>query len=313
MHSIFNLLTYKLALLFLLLVLASFSVLAQQDEKAEEPEKPAKASAEKTKKTSIPAPISIAKQYKSDIKHYLPTNKIMPLLAGPDDYTTLVAESTTANSKGVALLIPDWQQGATDPKAINFLRKKLPAHGWTTIAIQPLNIPENYPSKAIKTTELKEENKAIIDAYKMKFTALMNTLMTKANEYPGIVMIIAQGNNGAMLVELLNQESGQAAITKPPSALVLLSSYLLTNNVLIDEVNTSFAKKLSNSEYPVLDLYLKHDNPIVLDKVKQRLVFSKKEMKVYYRQRQLMNTAIGYFPEQELITQINSWLKSIGW
>ena len=123
----------------------------------------------------------------------------------------------------------------------------------------------------------------------------------------------ANQNLAALLIELLNQESGQAAITKPPSALVLLSSYLLTNNVLIDEVNTSFAKKLSNSEYPVLDLYLKHDNPIVLDKVKQRLVFSKKEMKVYYRQRQLMNTAIGYFPEQELITQINSWLKSIGW
>ena len=79
-------------------------------------------------------------------------------MAGPDDYLTLVKRYTSANSKGVAILLPEWQQGATNPKAINFLRNALPAQGWSTIAIQPSNKPNNYPSTAITVAEQKKEN-----------------------------------------------------------------------------------------------------------------------------------------------------------
>ena len=126
-------------------------------------------------------------------------------------------------------------------------------------------------------------------------------------------MIIAQGNHGAMLVDVLSQESKSSVITQPPNALILISSYVLSSNILLDDTNTVFAKQLANSEYPVLDLYLKYDNPIVISKAKQRLMLSKQEMKAYYRQRQLNNTVMGYYPEQALFTQIKSWLTAIGW
>lgn len=312
--------TCKLTILIVLVNCVSVTVLAQQDEKASPEQKVAETNMEskskpETKPNLVPItlPISLTQQYKEDLKHYLPANSVKPLLAGPDDYLTLVTENTSVNNKGVAILLPDWQQGATNPKAINFLRNKLPSQGWTTISIQPTNKPENYPSNALKISERQEENKNIINDYKMKLGVMMNAVIAKANEYPGIIIIIAQGNHGAMLVALLNQDNEQPTITQAPNALILLSSFLLTSNKLIDETNTSFAKKLAYSEYPVLDLYLRHDNPIVLDKTKQRLALSKKEMKVYYRQRQLNNVAMGYYPEQELLTQINSWLKSIGW
>lgn len=296
----------------------SFFVPAQQDEK--EPEnkevtvdETKKDVGKKTNSLPIPLPTSLTLQHKEDLKHYLPANKVKPVLAGPDDYITLVTESTSVNNKGVAILLPDWQQGATDPKAINFLRKKLPSQGWTTISIQPSSKPKDYPSNALKLTEQQEENKNIIDEYKSQLGTMTNAVITKANEYPGIIIIIAQGNHGAMLVELLSQGQEQPIITQTPNALILLSSYVLSGEKLIDETNTAFAKKLASSEYPVLDLYLRHDNPIVLDKTKQRLSLSKQEMKVYYRQRQLNNSAMGYYPKQELLTQIQSWLKSIGW
>ena len=305
---------------FLLLTLANFTVLAQQDEKTSPKQEVTETNAEsnKTSETTpktipIPSPVSLTLQYKEDLKHYLPADKIKPLLAGPDDYITLITENTSVNNKGVAILLPDWQQGATNPKAINFLRNKLPEQGWTTVSIQPSSKPTNYPSSALKISEQQQENKTIIDEYKLKLGTMMNAVISKANEYPGIVIIIAQGNHGAMLVELLNQGEEPPIVTQPPNALILLSSYVLTNNELIDETNAAFAKKLAYSEYPILDLYLRHDNPIVLDKAKQRSALSKKEMKVYYRQRQLNNPDMGYYPEQELLTQINSWLKSIGW
>ncbi|MBL4941297.1 MAG: DUF3530 family protein [Colwellia sp.] len=312
--TLFKITILKLLIAVLLLSWASATALAQQDEQttATQPT-PTTKTEPKPKAVQIPLPAPLTQQYKEDLKHYLPSDKIKPLLAGPDDYLTLITENTHINNKGVAILLPDWQQGATNPKAINFLRTQLPLQGWTTISIQPTSTPENYPSSALKISIQQEENQKTIDDYTLKLAAMINAVISKANEYPGIVMIIAQGNHGAMLVDLLDQSNEQVKITQTPNAVILLSSYVLTNNQLIDETNTAFAKKIAYSEYPILDLYLRYDHAVVVAKAKQRLAWSTKEMKVYYRQRQLNNNATGYYPEQELLTQINSWLKSIGW
>lgn len=311
-----------ITLFYLLLSWASFVVLAQQDESTSEEKTvtqitPATPVSEVTNtnssKASVVPPTSLALQYNEDLKHYLSANKVTPLLAGTEEYITLITENSSINNKGVAILLPDWEQGATNPKALNFLRQQLPSQGWTTISIQPTSKPNNYPSNAVTISQQQEENKTILDEYKHKLGVMMNAVIEKANEFPGIIMIIAQGNHGAMLVELLNQDINPPQITQQPNALILLSSYVLSSNILLDETNTVFAKQLAFSEYPVLDLYLKHDNAVVISKAKQRLILSKKEMKVYYRQRQLNNTAMGYYPEQELLTQINGWLKAIGW
>lgn len=293
----------KLILTIILFACISFTVIAQEKEQNE-----VSTDTEKTEpKVVIPSPISVEKQHKSDISHYFPNTKITPILAGPDDYLTLVKENTSVNNKGVAVLLPDWQQGAVNPKAINFLRTALSKQGWTTISIQPANKPNNFPSTALKVSEQQEANKTIIDEYKAKLAALINAVLTKSKDYPGIVVIIAQGNHGAMLVDIFDQQDAT------PNALILLSSYLTSSTELIDETNTTFAETLAYSEYPVLDLYLKHDHPIVENKATQRLSKANQELKAYYRQRQINNTVTGYYPEQELLTQINSWLKSIGW
>lgn len=320
---------FKQNLLCLLLSCLSINAIAQQEEQApsneeimektntspvvEEKSESKNTDTPNSNEISIPPPISLTQQFKDDLAHYLPTNNVKPLSAGSDDYITLITENTSVNNKGIAILLPDWQQGATNPKAINFLRKNLPLHGWTTISIQPMNKPENYPSNAIEVDTQRQENQKIIDEYKVKLVTMLNAVINTANDYPGIIMIIAQGNHGAMIVDLLHQTDEQQRLTQEPNALILLSSYVLTNKKLIDEANTNFAKKLASSEYPVLDLYLKKDNHIVLYKAKQRLLLSKKEMKVYYRQRQLNSSEMGYYPETELLTQVNSWLRSIGW
>lgn len=304
---------FKLILTIILFTCTNLTAIAQEDKQdevktAEENNKDIK----KEKRITIPLPVSVEQQHKEDLTHYLPTNRITPILAGPDDYITLVDENTSVNNKGVAILLPDWQQGAVNPKAINFLRKEMSKQGWTTISIQPANKPNNFPSKALKVSEQQEANKTIIDGYKEKLSALISAVLTKSKEYPGIVIIIAQGNHGGMLVDIFDEQSANQNGTTP-NALILLSSYRLSSPELIDETNTAFAKKLAYSEYPILDLYLKYDNPIVLDKAAQRLATANQELKTYYRQRQINNNATGYYPEQELLTQINSWLKSIGW
>jgi len=326
-QTLFTITTLKsisimLTVMILLLTCANTAVYAQQDEQSKSaPATTESKTAEKTDSTAkspsqitieIPAPAPLTQQHKEDLKHYLPSAKVKALLAGPDDYLTLITENASVNNKGVMVLLPDWQQGATNPKAINFLRNKLPQQGWTTIAIQPSSKPENYPSTALKVTEQQQENKTLLEDYQLKFSAMINAVISKASEYPGIVVIVAQGNHGVMLVELFDEQSSNP-VSVMPNAVILLSSYALTNQQLVDTANSDFAKKIAYSEYPILDLYLRYDHPIVLDKTKQRLALAKKEMKVYYRQRQLNNSSVGYYPEQELMIQINSWFKSIGW
>lgn len=303
----------KLIITTILFTCTSFTALSQEDKKAEvKAAVENKTDNEKENKITIPLPISLEQQHKEDLTHYLPANRVSPILAGPNDYLTLIDENQIANSKGVAILLPDWQQAAVNPKAINFLRTALPKRGWTTISIQPTNKPSDFPSKALKVIEQKKANKTIIDEYKDELATLINAVLTKSKEYPGIVIIIAQGNHGGLLVDIFDQQS-TSQNGMMPNALVLLSSYLIDSHELIDETNTAFAKKLANSEYPVLDLYLQYDNPIVLDKTAQRLVIAKQELKAYYRQRKINNTVTGYYPNQALLTQINSWLKAIGW
>jgi hypothetical protein len=307
----------KLILTVILFICINVTAIAQEDKQEEvkktsPKDKDNKKADTKENNVKIPLPVSMEKQHKEDLTHYFPTNRVTTILAGPDDYLTLIEKNTSINSKGVAILLPDWQQGAANPKALNFLRKALPKQGWTTISIQPANKPSNFPSRALKISEQQQANKTIIDGYKKKLSALISEVMTKSKEYPGIIMIIAQGNHGAMLVDIFDQQDSNQN-GNPPNALILLSSYLLSSDELLDETNTVFAKTLAYSEYPVLDLYLKYDNPIVLAKAAQRLTIANQELKAYYRQRKINNNASGYYPEQELLVQINSWLKAIGW
>lgn len=278
------------------------------EEKASEPSTEKAKTAEKSAIPPVKPPVALTKQHNEDLKHYVGNNQVKPLLAGPDDYLTLFKKHTSANNKGVAILLPEWQQGATNPKAINFLRNSLPSQGWNTIAIQPSNKPNNFPSVALSLTEQKEENEATLKEYKQKLSALLNSVMNTAREYPGIVLIIAQGNNGALLTEIYSEEG-----TQQPNALILLSSYRQSSYELIDSVNERFAHQLTSIEIPVLDLYLKLENSLVLAKAPLRKQMAKQEMKAYYRQRQLNNTISGYYPEQELLNQISGWLKVIGW
>ncbi len=263
---------------------------------------------QKTEPVEIAEPISLELQQKNDINHYLANEKIKPILAGPDDYLTLVTKNSSPNNKGVAILLPDWQQRATSPKAINFLRKALPKQGWTTITIQPANKPNNYPSESLSIEDQQKENDQILNSYQAKLSVMISAVMAKAKDYPGIVIVIAQGNNGAMLADLYSQEKN-----KPANALILLSSYRQTSHGFIDSANEDFAQSIATSDYPVLDLTLKHDHPIVISKTAQRVALAKQEMKIYYRHRLLNNSMTGYYPETELLSQINSWLKSIGW
>ena len=128
---------------------------AQQQTQSDEQEKPApkeeqqekspdnKSSSQQNSQSinridiKITTPTDSLELKKSDLSHYLTEDKITPILVGPNDYSTLIETNSTENTKGVMILLPEWQQSAVTPKALNFLRQELPQQGWTTITVQP--------------------------------------------------------------------------------------------------------------------------------------------------------------------------------
>lgn len=251
----------------------------------------------------IVAPVNALTTKKNDLKHYLAAEIIQPVLVGPEDHTTLVTTNNAINNKGVMILLPDWQQTAASPKALNALRKSFPDQGWTTISVQPPNKPENYPSYAIEQTARDEENSKTLSDYQQQLAKIIAAVTENAKGYPGIILVVAEGHHAALLLNIY-----QEALAEKPTAFIMLSAHL--NDI---QANVSAAKNLSLLELPVLDLYLKADNPLVMSSMKLRKKFVNQELKSNYRQKKIYNTHTGYYPTESLIKEINGWLKSIGW
>ena len=254
-------------------------------------------------KIDISAPVDHLTLKKGDLTHYLSEQEISPILAGSEDYLTLISTNTTANNKGVMILVPDWQQSASTPKALNYLHQVLPEKGWTSIKIQPPNKPENYPSTLLTQTEKDEENNKTLANYQQKLAMIMQAVTNKAKSYPGIIVVVVEGSNAAVLVNIY-QQAGQ----ENPMALIMLSGHLTD-----EKSNLQVAMNLAQIELPILDLYLTRDHPLVHSNALLRKKYVNQELKANYRQQQLRNINSSYYPQEILFKTITGWLKSIGW
>lgn len=275
------------------------------NEAVETPSDETKNSINKVQRSNIKItkPISTFEQQKTDLMHYFSKEKTQKIKVDTNEYVMLEEDSATHNNKGVVILLPDWQRGLTHSKAINNLRESLPQNGWSTISIQSPNKPTNYPSSALENKDVIEQNSKALMLYQNELKSLMNAVIEKAKNYPGIFLVISEGSQAAMLVNLF--KDNQSLL---PAALITLSAGMYSQ-----PENELFAKNMAMSELPVLDLILTRDNKLVLENAILRKKYATKEMKVYYRQKKLSNITPGDYPEKKLITEINGWLKSIGW
>jgi hypothetical protein len=254
-------------------------------------------------KRIINPPIDAFEQQQQDLKHYLNSDGVEAVLVGTDEFIMLTDKHKTAINKGVMILVPDWKKSAASPNAIKRLRDKMPEQGWTTLTVHPPHQLGNYPSQALITEERLKENSESLANYQKKLSAVIEATTNKAKNYPGVILIVAEGQHAALVVDMI-----QNLLIEPPGALVMLSSYMPT-----DVENTKLAEQVAISNYPILDLYLQHDHRLVLASTRNRKARTKNEMKVFYRQKQLSNQMTGYYPKYLLTREILGWLKSIGW
>ena len=251
----------------------------------------------------IQPPFDLIQQQQGDLNHYLNDGSVFPVLLNNEEHPLLVIENRTSVNKGVMLFLPDWHQQAINPKAINFLRKELPDQGWTTISIQPLKKPNNFPSISISDSERVKQNQESIEKYQEALSQLMTAVIKKAASYSGIIVVVAQGQNATLLSNVFMQEG-----IKLPTAFVMLSAFSSTS-----QLAEKTAVALAKINIPVLDLSLKTDSHLIKQQVAQRQTKVNQLFRSGYRQKELFNFDTGYYPKQPLSKEINGWLKANGW
>jgi len=298
------------------------------------------------------APISLSELQAIDIQHYVQDEEINMLSLDDSEYLTLVKEQTSGFDRGIAFIVPDINQPITQQPAIKMLYDNLTEYGWRSLLLTMPNMEqtngsyddiqktdlENTPSAPDDTqqpatdpnvqqnteqeTASKNDIQTIRDPnVKLKayhrddmFSEAANTEIEQqilkrveaawqyAEQFPGYFIFVCQGKTCAWLTSLFQQQK-----LMPPDALVMLSAHMPQSNL-----NKQFALQLSQTEFPVLELFKQMDNHWVSSAMLQRKKLARKHYKTDYRQRKLNDNIVFGDNNLRTIKEIYGFLSSVG-
>lgn len=145
-------------------------------------------------------------------------------------------------------------------------------------------------------------SETMIEHIEQQMTERLNAGWELAGNYPGFFLVICDGKSCGWLASLYAK--GKLPI---PDAMVMLSAHLPEQ-----ALNDDFAVNLSQTEFPVLDLYQTLDNKWVTTSIKQRRLMSRKNFKTDYRQRKLHSSFHFQGQGKRTIKEIYGFLTAVG-
>lgn len=124
-----------------------------------------------------------------------------------------------------------------------------------------------------------------------------------ASQYPGFVLVIAQGMSAAWLTRLYAEQTLLA-----PDALVMVDAYWPAVSY-----NRQLAEYVATTPMPLLDIYGQHDNHWAALSQPQRRIAARQRLKLQYRQRELAGQPATQAQAIYLSREIYGWLRYLGW
>lgn len=254
-----------------------------------------------------------------DLKRGLFSDEYTDLKVGENTRPFILSERTTSIGRGVALLVTDSGLPPRSQQGLAPLIKQLNQLGWVTLL---LPVPNNdffteplaeEPTQTQTTVPLPVDNllKASASPFSDKtykqhlqqLTQLMQAGYQKSSEYPGFLLVIAQGTSAASLSQLYAEQQ-----LRSPDAFVVVSPYWPERNA-----NKLLATNLANTSMPVLDLYSEWDNNWSLASVSARKIAAVKTLKMQYRQREIIGNNFTQQSAMYITKEIYGWLSRMGW
>ena len=246
------------------------------------------------------------------------------VLDGGDQPVLLItSDATTAITRGVAVLVGESGISVASDKSLAPLAERLNAIGWVTMLVAPpavgLEQPGVKEGSDNDTDESTEQPSAIgtlaaheqaskMDpdnflAHQAQLVSSMQMITKQSRQYPGFLLVIAQGTSAAWLTKIYAEQPLVA-----PDALVVISPFWPTR-----QYNPMLASQMAITPMPVLDIYHSRDNSWSLQSAKQRKISAIKALKLQYRQREISTLVDPAQEASQLHKEIYGWLHSLGW
>ncbi len=254
------------------------------------------------------APINKELQGNQDISHYYDKSEVVNVMAGENEITALFRDHTAEFDKGVAILIADWHLTQANDRGIDFLRKSLNDYGWITYSISAGSSPrinnEELPENdnLSLAPSLSHYTKPDFDAYALSLTSRFKAMYQQALTHPGFVIVITQGQSGAILNSYLNQQSSE-----PVDALVLLNNFYNE-----PQKNKALNQTITTTTWPTLDIFYQSHNHWLSQQMELRKKLARRNHKLNYRQRTLFGSQSSEQQHQRLSKEIYGFLTWLG-
>lgn len=278
-------------------------------------------------------------QLKMDVIRSMRPDQFKTLLLGEQETIVVINESQQALSKGVAVLVSETGRNGASQLALAPLSPFLTDFGWTTIMVTapkldlastaPMEMLENSSSEQTSSdgdnvtqtdnaapnampppnqlipsyTATPVISESLFQQQEQAFQLLMNAVDAERQNYPGFFLLIAQGTSAAWLAKLYNEGNMEM-----PDALVAMGI-----NWPQHDLNLQVPGILAETIFPVLDIYNQFDSDWTLQTVQQRRVAALKELKLHYRQREIIGTRFDHTQQEYLAREIHGWLTYMGW
>lgn len=266
------------------------------------------------------APTAHSTIIENDIKRLAPGDEIKTIELGDTPFLTLHREYMSADFRGVVILIPDWQSSPTNNSGMNFLRKELNNHGYSTYAMTVPDInwqaaeqsseANNQPTAADNSTPtepphhvdyIEQVNIEVLDNYKTNLIARYEALYQQASEASNEIVVIAQGTSAGVLIEHYADFSDLQI-----NAFISLSSFLPNS-----QRNARLSKTTSLVTPALLDIYFSGDHNDILMNLKNRQRWVNRNAKFDYRQRQLFGLRDAPQQHARLSKEIDGFLRRL--
>lgn len=268
---------------------------------------------------------------KMDAQRMMQPDAFKTMQVGEEEVMIVANETNLPLGKGVILLVSESGRNGASAISLAPMTEYLNDYGWTTILLTAptLNwqIDENQmatPDDQTQAPSPESEqpqssganmddvpsylstpsiNRKMFEAQEQQFMLLMNAANQEALNYPGFIVVVAQGTSAAFLSKLYADGT-----LRPPDAMVAISA-----NFPQKDLNDEVGNFLARTPMPVMDIFNQWDNKWTTSNAKTRKVAAEKALKLHFRQREIIGTALKGQQFHYIAKEVHGWLTYMGW
>ena len=266
-----------------------------------------------------------------DAQRMMQPDAFRTMQVGEQEVMIVTNETNLPLGKGVIVLVSESGRNGASAISLAPMTEYLNDYGWATILLTAPTLNWQIDESSISSTDdltpapsdetqqsqpdnsnmddvpsylsTPSINRKMFEAQEQQFMLLMSAANQEALNYPGFIVVVAQGTSAAFLSKLYAE-----GMLRAPDAMVAISA-----NFPEKELNDEVGNFLARTPMPVMDIFNQWDNKWTTSNAKTRKIAVEKALKLHFRQREIIGTALKGQQFHYIAKEVHGWLTYMGW